>query len=468
MQGVEAVSQEVSEPMGRELRRVVTEARLGRPLEESLDGVAERMDSGDFAWAVMAIRIQREVGGNLAELLVTVADTMTERERLRRDVNALTAEGKISAIVLGLLPVGLGLFIYTANPGYMDPLFEETIGKILLFGSILLAVRRVLVDEEDDRDRHLMVGRRATGDSRMLMVAVICMGAAIGLGPVRGPQPGRGEGRRPVVAPPARRLRGRVGPGEGAPRPDLRARPRAVHDGPDRPRQAVHAQRATSTRCASKLISAGKADQESFDRFLAIRVVTVVLAPIAAYFAWTYSPVGGIGQLAAHRRSCSPAFLMGPDAILNRQVEERQYAIRTKLPDVMDLLVISVEAGLGFEQALDRTVAAVPGPLTEEFARMLGEVRAGASRADAMRALDARTNVPEIRSFVLAILQADTFGVSIGRVLRAQADEMRIKRRQLAQERAQKAPVKMLIPMVFCIFPALFVIVLGPGRAQHR
>ena len=139
MQGVEAVSQEVSEPMGRELRRVVTEARLGRPLEESMEGVAERMDSGDFGWAVMAIRIQREVGGNLAELLVTVADTMTERERLRRDVNALTAEGKVSAIVLGLLPIGLGLFIYMANPGYMDPLFEETIGKILLFGSILLA-----------------------------------------------------------------------------------------------------------------------------------------------------------------------------------------------------------------------------------------------------------------------------------------------------------------------------------------
>src|SRR3546814_12364288 len=94
MQGVEAVSAEVSEPVGRELRRVVTEARLGRPLEESLDGVADRMGSADFAWAVMAIRIQREVGGNLSELLVTVADPMTERERLRRDVAALTAEGK--------------------------------------------------------------------------------------------------------------------------------------------------------------------------------------------------------------------------------------------------------------------------------------------------------------------------------------------------------------------------------------
>jgi tight adherence protein B len=139
MQGVEAVSQEVSEPMGRELRRVVTEARLGRPLEEALDGIATRMQSGDFAWATMAIRIQREVGGNLAELLVTVADTMTERERLRRDVNALTAEGKISAIVLGLLPIALGFFIYTLNPEYMEPLFETGLGKGLMGGAILLA-----------------------------------------------------------------------------------------------------------------------------------------------------------------------------------------------------------------------------------------------------------------------------------------------------------------------------------------
>ncbi|MCC6183875.1 MAG: type II secretion system F family protein [Microthrixaceae bacterium] len=218
-----------------------------------------------------------------------------------------------------------------------------------------------------------------------------------------------------------------------------------------------------------KLVYAGKGDQAAVDRFLGIRVVTIGVAVLVFVLLFVFNILGLSGSL----RLAVPgllilALVLGPDSILNRQVEERQHEIQITLPDVMDLLTISVEAGLGFEQAIDRVVNSVPGALSDEFSRMLGETRAGASRSDAMRAMDERCNVPELRSFVMAIIQADQFGVSIGRVLRGQADEMRIKRRQLAQERAQKAPVKMLIPMVFCIFPALFVVVLGPAIMNIR
>ena len=131
-QGLDTICREVEEPMGSELRRVMIEASLGRPVEQALEDCATRMGSADFDWAIMAIRIQREVGGNLAELLDTVADTMLQRERLRREVSALTAEGRISALVIGGLPFGLGGVMYAINPTYMTPLFHESIGKIML------------------------------------------------------------------------------------------------------------------------------------------------------------------------------------------------------------------------------------------------------------------------------------------------------------------------------------------------
>ena len=131
-QGLEAVAGEIHDPMGKELGRAMAEARLGRPLEEALDAVADRTKSEDFGWAVMAIRIQREVGGNLAELLMTVAETMTQRERLRRDVAALTAEGRMSAIILGCLPPGLGLVMYVMNPLYIGRLLTDPTGNIML------------------------------------------------------------------------------------------------------------------------------------------------------------------------------------------------------------------------------------------------------------------------------------------------------------------------------------------------
>lgn len=213
-----------------------------------------------------------------------------------------------------------------------------------------------------------------------------------------------------------------------------------------------------------KFIMAGRDSTAEVDRFLAGRVLSLLAVPFIIVFFYVWNPLAFEGMTRLMIVGLSLAIiLLGPEAKLTRAVESRQQSILQDLPDILDLLTISVEAGLGFEQALDRTIATVPGPLSTEFARMLGETRAGSSRADAMRAMDARIDISEVRSFVLAVLQADTFGVSIGRVLRAQADEMRIRRRQRAQEMAQKAPVKMLIPMVLCIFPALFVVILVPA-----
>lgn len=213
-----------------------------------------------------------------------------------------------------------------------------------------------------------------------------------------------------------------------------------------------------------KHVQAGISSPDKVERFLALRVMGFVFIPVWLIFMMVFNPLGVSGLLFYGLTGLGVMIgALGPTSSLNKKVEARQKAIRLALPDVMDLLVISVEAGLGFEQALDRVINNVPGELSDEFTRVLGESRAGSSRADALRAMEERCDTPEVRSFVLAMIQADTFGVSIGRVLRAQADELRVKRRQRAQEQAQKAPVKMMIPMVFCIFPALFVVVIGPA-----
>lgn len=140
VQAVGAVANEASEPMKAQLQLAFNENQLGRPIEDALDDVADRMESPDLAWAVMAIRIQREVGGNLAELLDTVADTMAQRERVRGEIRTLTAEGRLSAIFLGCLPFGLALALAVVSPGYLSPLIEDPIGIALLVGAVLLNV----------------------------------------------------------------------------------------------------------------------------------------------------------------------------------------------------------------------------------------------------------------------------------------------------------------------------------------
>jgi len=152
-----------------------------------------------------------------------------------------------------------------------------------------------------------------------------------------------------------------------------------------------------------------------------------------------------------------------PEFWLGGRVKKRQKLILLQVPDALDLLTISVRAGLGFDGALGKVVEKLKGPLTEEFRRALAEIRVGKARRDALRDIVPRTEVPALTNFIGAVIQAEQLGVSISKVLQVQSEQLRIERRQRAEEMAAKAPIKMLFPLVGCIFPSLFIIILGPA-----
>ena len=152
-----------------------------------------------------------------------------------------------------------------------------------------------------------------------------------------------------------------------------------------------------------------------------------------------------------------------PDLWIRAKAEKRREAIRLELPNALDQMLISVQAGLGFEAAMARCAQTGTGPLAYEFSRTLQDMQVGRSRKDAYLAFAGRVDSPDLRSFIRAVVQADTYGIMIAKVLKAQAQEMRAKRRQTAEEHAMKIPVKILFPLIFCIFPTLFIILLGPS-----
>jgi tight adherence protein C len=152
-----------------------------------------------------------------------------------------------------------------------------------------------------------------------------------------------------------------------------------------------------------------------------------------------------------------------PVGVINSRGEARQKAIRRALPDMLDLLLVSVEAGLGFDMALKKVIQQMPGPLSLEIKRALDEIRMGGTREAALRGIAKRTGVSELSSFISAVIQSEQLGSNIAGTLRVQSDYMRQKRRQRAEEMAMKAPVKLIFPLLFFIFPALFVVILGPA-----
>jgi len=171
----------------------------------------------------------------------------------------------------------------------------------------------------------------------------------------------------------------------------------------------------------------------------------------------TYVAAGALGVMMGY---------MGPDFYINKQVKLRQKQILLSLPDLIDLLAVSVEAGLGFDAAISRVSERFHGPLGDEFARVRQEISVGRPRAEALREMARRCEVPDLTSFITSLIQAEQLGVSIGNVLRVQSDQMRERRSQRAREQAQRAPVKMMIPLVLFIFPTLFIVIMGPAAIK--
>jgi tight adherence protein C len=210
----------------------------------------------------------------------------------------------------------------------------------------------------------------------------------------------------------------------------------------------------------TRLIAAGMSTRVTTTQFLAVKagmavagifsalLTGVALGPLAGVL---FAPVlGGIGFYC-------------PEIFLSSRIKARREAIRSELPDALDLLAVSVEAGLGLDGAVAKLTEHMEGALVDEFALTLGEMRIGEARHDALRKLAERVPAPELAAFVRSVVQADQLGISLGRILRVQAADSRLRRQAAAEEKAMKAPIKMLFPTALFIFPAMFVVILGPA-----
>ena len=211
---------------------------------------------------------------------------------------------------------------------------------------------------------------------------------------------------------------------------------------------------------AKKIVAAGVSQRISVSTFLAIKGGTTLSG---CALGLLLGATGSFASAVLFVPIFGTAGFLGPDLVLTIKIRSRRERIRGDLPDALDLLAVSVEAGLGFDGAVTKLTEHMEGPLVDEFALMLNEVRVGETRSTALRKMAERIDAMELSNFVRAVIQADQLGISLARILRVQAADTRLRRQAAAEEKAMKAPIKMLIPTVFFIFPSMFIVILGPA-----
>ncbi len=215
-------------------------------------------------------------------------------------------------------------------------------------------------------------------------------------------------------------------------------------------------------RLRHKLDLAGNPFGWTVDRVLALKVLSAVVVPLLAFvLCWSLGVSTGITVIAIGGGVLIG--FVGPDLYLHNLATHRGDLIKRSLADAVDLMTISVEAGLGFDAAVQQVARNTTGPVADEFSRVLREMQLGMSRSEALKSLAARSNVDDLNTFVGSMVQADAFGIPIAQVLRVQSAEIRVKRRQYAEEKAQQVPVKIMVPLILFILPCLFIVIMGPA-----
>jgi tight adherence protein C len=218
-------------------------------------------------------------------------------------------------------------------------------------------------------------------------------------------------------------------------------------------------------RIEQDLVYAGNPPGWDVERIFAFKFVLPFVSAASIFFLFTFAGISPLLRMIAAILFFFAGWYV-PEWLVRSRAGDRQKQIQRSLPDSLDLMSISVEAGLAFDASLTRVSRNIKGPLGQEMYRVVQEMQLGKSRADALRSLAERTSVADLRSFVGAMVQADVFGVPIARVLKVQSKEIRVRRRQAAEEMAQKLPVKIVFPVVLTIFPSIFVVLLGPAAIQ--
>ncbi len=469
--GMRMAADEYDDPLGPELKLALDEINFGISVEEALKDLAERIDCPDLRYFIVSVILQRETGGNLAEILENISSLIRERFKFRGKVKALSAEGKLSAIILLALPFFVFLALRFTSPEYIETLFTDPIGKSQRRGGSLPDAARHPGHEEDHQ--HQAVG----GETAMPRVSpLVIAGLAflafclffLGVVQYRRYR----AGRKKLLA----MVRGE--PGEFLP---------AAGDSPWSPGHGALPGRAAGFLAAVgerfaprrqerqavvhlKFLRAGLRYAHISHVFWGAKILLLGLLPLL-FFTFRLS-VLEVFNPSLVLAVCLFLGLLGfnlPDLWLRLKTAKRKELFQEALPDALDLLVVCVEAGMGLNAAFNRVGEEMrfrSRPIYEELRHLSLELMAGKPREEAFRNLAARIDLEDLRNLVTLLIQTERFGTSVTKALRVYSDTFRTRRYQRAEELAAKMPVKLVFPLILFIFPSLFVAIAGPAAIR--